>query len=413
MSKRTVFTTVTSLPAGITRDSVMETLYSHVEMIDLNPLVEERHPVKPPAKAKPEEINCKWYSLTDKVQYLPGGIMSGKVQYYACFHDLPTGIQTHCYAPMGLDIKGKWTLGGSLPGEPVQPQELGVGVPKQGLWLREDVDMRCNFVLTSFVKKTLKKAHSTLVDRLVEKAHLLETTVHNSRLTMNDRASVHSGSHMSYAPSLGQYTTDYSEQSSVRTASPMQSPRMTYQNMNMNQNSMNPRQSMMSTPPMIQNGSPSPSYQSIDPAYQEAAQAMKYIHADGRIQYVTPGQSNNRQSFAPQPSGLAVELPADDGMLLYPQQQPPFQRDLQRSDCGSQRSQHSSQYSQPMSSPPMGDMKNPIAELGGGQAPIDDGMKRHQLRDESLQPRPLNPARSPPPGERYVPPSDNAQEMAA
>ncbi len=182
MSKRTVFTTLTSLPVGISRETVLETLHSHVEMIDLNPLVEERHPIKAPAKATPEEFHCIWYSLTDKVSYLPGGLMTGKVTYSACFHDLSNGLQTHCYAPMGLDIKGKWTLGGTLPHEPKEAVEMGLGAPKNGLWLREDVDMRCNILMTSFVKKTLKKAHATLVDRLVEKSHLLEADIHNNRV---------------------------------------------------------------------------------------------------------------------------------------------------------------------------------------------------------------------------------------
>jgi hypothetical protein len=151
-------------------------------MIDLNPLVEERHPIKPPPNASAEEYHCKWYQLTDKVQYLPGGLYSGRVDYNACFHDLPIGLQTHVFAPLGLNIKGKWTLGGTLPGEPKEAVELGLGVPKDGLWLREDVDMKCNVLMTNFVKKTLKKAHATLVERLVEKAHILEAQAQNNRI---------------------------------------------------------------------------------------------------------------------------------------------------------------------------------------------------------------------------------------
>jgi hypothetical protein len=183
MSKRSVFTNVTPLPAGISRETVMETLRDHLEMIDLNPLVEERHPIKPPPHSTPEEYHCLWYSLTDRIQYLPGGLMSGKVNYSACFHDLENGLQTHCYAPMGLNIKAKWTVGGSLPGEPVAPIELGVGAPITGLWLREDVDMKCNIMMTSFVKKTLKKAHAHLVDRLVIKAQIIDATLESQRLS--------------------------------------------------------------------------------------------------------------------------------------------------------------------------------------------------------------------------------------
>jgi hypothetical protein len=152
-------------------------------MIDLNPLVEERHPIKPPGKATAEEYHCQWYELTDKISYLPGGLVSGKVTYQACFHDLANGLQTHVYAPMGLDIKNKWTIGGTLPGEPTQPVEIGQGIPLQGLYLREDVDMRCNMLMTTFVKKTLKKAHAALVARLVVKAQLYEAASVNDRLS--------------------------------------------------------------------------------------------------------------------------------------------------------------------------------------------------------------------------------------
>ncbi|KAI0541569.1 hypothetical protein GGR58DRAFT_433141 [Xylaria digitata] len=170
MSKRTTFTTISPLPAGIPREAVIEFLHNHQEMIDLNPLIIERHPIPPPPHAPEEEIRCVWWSLTDKISYLPGGFVSGEIEYTAAFNDLPNGIQTHCYAPLGLDIRERWSLGGTLPGEPLEPVEIGLGAPRQGLYLREDVELRCNFVMASFVKKTLKKAHGTLVDRLCQKA---------------------------------------------------------------------------------------------------------------------------------------------------------------------------------------------------------------------------------------------------
>ncbi|KAK2002879.1 hypothetical protein LX36DRAFT_687844, partial [Colletotrichum falcatum] len=169
MSKRSTFTTITPLPVGITREAVLGFLHNHVEMIDLNPLIKERHVIPAPAHAPPEERACVWYSLTDEISYLPGGIVTGDVSYTCCFHDLPTGLQTHCYAPLGLEIRDKWTVAGCLPGEPVEPVELGLGAPQTGLYIREDVDMRCNFFASSFVKKTLKKSHGLLVDRIKSK----------------------------------------------------------------------------------------------------------------------------------------------------------------------------------------------------------------------------------------------------
>ncbi|KAF2083959.1 hypothetical protein K490DRAFT_76189 [Saccharata proteae CBS 121410] len=175
MSKRSVFTTITPLPAGLTRQTVLEFLHNHTDMIDLNPLVIDRYPITPPSNGTVEEKNCTWYTLKDRVSYLPGGLVTGEVKYNACFHDLNTGVQTHIYAPLGLDIKEKWTVGGSLPHEPRIPQELGLNIPKDGLYLREDCDMRCNIFMTAFVKGTLKRAHAVLVDRLVEKAGLEES----------------------------------------------------------------------------------------------------------------------------------------------------------------------------------------------------------------------------------------------
>lgn len=170
MSKRTVFTSITPLPPGISRQVAIDFLHNHREMIDLNPLVTDRHIIPPPPHALPEEHVCTWYSITDKISYLPGGLVTGAVSYTAAFHDLPTGIQTHCHAPMGVDLREKWSIGGSEPGEEPEPMELGLGAPRTGLYIREDVIITCNMVMAGFIKKTIKKAHGTLIDALSVKA---------------------------------------------------------------------------------------------------------------------------------------------------------------------------------------------------------------------------------------------------
>jgi len=191
---KTIFTTITPLPAGVSRQTVLDTLHDHLEMIDLNPAHTERHRINPPPEATPEEYHCTWYQITDMISYLPG--YKGKVSFKACFHDLANGLQNHVYAPMGLDIKEKWTLGGNMPGEPVMPAEIGIGAPISGLYLREDVEsefiscfgslltdvVKCNFLMTRFVRKTLKDALATLVARLVVKAQLQEAAEANKRL---------------------------------------------------------------------------------------------------------------------------------------------------------------------------------------------------------------------------------------
>lgn len=170
MSKRTVFTSITPLPPGISRQAAIDFLHNHRDMIDLNPLVTDRHIIPPPPHALPEEHVCTWYSITDQISYLPGGLVTGAVSYTAAFHDLPTGLQTHCHAPMGVDLREKWSVAGSEPGEEPEPMELGLGAPRTGLYIREDVIITCNMVMAGFIKKTIKKAHGILIDVIALKA---------------------------------------------------------------------------------------------------------------------------------------------------------------------------------------------------------------------------------------------------
>jgi hypothetical protein len=97
-------------------------------------------------------------------------LATGEVEYHSSFRDLPDGLHTHTYAPLGLEIRGKWSVGWSAPGEPKNPEDLALGLPEEGLYLREDVDLKCNVLMKFFIKRTIKKSHATLVDRLVEKA---------------------------------------------------------------------------------------------------------------------------------------------------------------------------------------------------------------------------------------------------
>ena len=172
MGKRTLFTTITPLPAKIPRQLAIDMLHNHTEMIELNPLVIEHHPIKAPKSAAADEFFAVWHELTDKVQYMPG--VSSKVNYKGVFHDMPWGLQTHIYAPLGLDIRDKWQIRGNQPGEPREHRELGDKAPHDGLYLREDIDMTCNIVMTGFVRKTLEKAHAVLVERLMKKAELID-----------------------------------------------------------------------------------------------------------------------------------------------------------------------------------------------------------------------------------------------
>ncbi|KIW02562.1 uncharacterized protein PV09_06017 [Verruconis gallopava] len=169
MSKRTVFTTITPLPSFLTKEVAISFLHDHWQMIDLNPLVIDRKKLdSPPPNASPEECHASWYQITDKITYMPG--VQSSVSYNACLHDLADGLQTHTFAPAGVEIRARWLIGGGKGA----PSELGLNVPSQGLYLQEETDLKCNFLMTGFIKKNLKKAHAQVVEKIVAKGRELE-----------------------------------------------------------------------------------------------------------------------------------------------------------------------------------------------------------------------------------------------
>jgi hypothetical protein len=179
MKRKEVYTNITPLPSFIPRQLALDILHSHSEIITLNPLVLEHKAIPAPRDASADEYYSTWYEITERIQYIPGlGKMgSGKISFRGCFHDVPWGLQTHVYAPLGVDIRNNWRVGGNQPGEPPEHRELGIGAPAEGLYLREDIEIKCNVTLVAFVKAQLKASTKVLVDRLIRKAELLDSGV--------------------------------------------------------------------------------------------------------------------------------------------------------------------------------------------------------------------------------------------
>lgn len=154
-------------------------LHDHAMIIELNALVIEHHTIKVPMNATSDERSAVWHEFTERIQYVPGmGKMgSGRVTSRGSFQDTISGLKTHIYAPLGLEFQDNWEVTTNGPEKNELP---GVGceletneVSHNGLYLCEDVDMTCNRMLTGFVRKTLEKTHSHLIERLIEKAGLL------------------------------------------------------------------------------------------------------------------------------------------------------------------------------------------------------------------------------------------------
>ncbi|KAF2007068.1 hypothetical protein P154DRAFT_182215 [Amniculicola lignicola CBS 123094] len=179
MRKKVSYTNITPIPSFIPRALAIDILHSHGEIIELNPLVTGFEPIKAPRDAPADEFYSTWYEITERIQYIPGigKLGSGNIKFKGCFHDMPWGLQTHIYAPASVDLRNKWRICGNQPDEPPEQRELGIGAPPEGLYLREDIEIKCNMTMASFVKKEMTKSSKVLVARLIKKAELLDAGV--------------------------------------------------------------------------------------------------------------------------------------------------------------------------------------------------------------------------------------------
>ncbi|KAK8061495.1 hypothetical protein PG994_007861 [Apiospora phragmitis] len=179
------------LPRNVTRQAVIEFLHSHEDIIDLSPLVKERHPIKAPASAPPhmqQQLgHASWWSITDKISYLPGHLLNGQYTYTGAFLNKATGLEAYIDAPAGTTLKDVWTVEqspssstSSCPSCPSCPSssqatKSATTTTQPGetdLYIRVDSSARCHFALRGFVRKMLKKSHAELVRRLAAKAQL-------------------------------------------------------------------------------------------------------------------------------------------------------------------------------------------------------------------------------------------------
>ncbi|KAJ4269792.1 hypothetical protein NW762_001461 [Fusarium torreyae] len=183
LKKKETLTIITPIPGFIPRQLAIDLLHSHGEIITLNPLVLTHKPIPAPRHAAADEYYSTWYEITERIQYIPGfgKLGSGKLTFNGCFHDMPWGMQSHIYIPLGIDMRNKYRIMGNQPGiEPPEQPELGLeqlGAPKEGLYLRTDVDLKANITLMGFVKAESRKASVDMVNRMVKKAELLDAGI--------------------------------------------------------------------------------------------------------------------------------------------------------------------------------------------------------------------------------------------
>ncbi|KAG5921174.1 hypothetical protein E4U53_003829 [Claviceps sorghi] len=195
LGRREALTVITPIPSFIPRQLALDILHSHSEVIKLNPLVLDHKPIPAPRDAPSDEFYSTWYEITERVQVVPGvGSMgASKITVTGCFHDMPWGLQTHLYAPLKIDVRYKYQVAGNQPGiEPSKQRDAeleSLGAPEDGLYLRADIEFKCNVAMASFVKSQAETATKKMVERIVKKAELLDAGILQA-MTQNGRLKV-------------------------------------------------------------------------------------------------------------------------------------------------------------------------------------------------------------------------------
>ena len=314
LRKKEVYTIVTPIPGFIPRQLAIDILHSHSEVITLNPLVLDHKPIKAPQKAASDEYYSTWYEINQRIQYVPGlGKMgSGKITFNGCFHDMPWGLQTHIYAPMNVDLRNKYRISGNQPGvEPPEQPEIGLaalGAPSDGLYLRDDVEIKCNVAVMSFVKAQMKAASKEMVSRIIKKAELLDAGVLHAMIEDGRLKTINPNDRTVMVPEA-QLSPRLSPTSLYHQPGSMSPPPMPYQiprpASHQYQKPGTPMQNQHWSAPY--GGHPPPLHQ--HPAH---AELPGHQHVGGLAQQSQAATNNN----------FAVEMPGD---FSYPQTSPRLQ----------------------------------------------------------------------------------------
>lgn len=253
---------------------------------------------------------------------------------------------------MNVDMRNRYRIQGNQPGiEPPEHPELGLeelGAPKDGLYLREDIELKCNIAVMGFVKAETKKASKEMINRMVKKAELLDAGIlkamfENGKLkTYNpaDRSNTMSQNLMPQPPVQGQ-SLSYQGSPSLTSADIHHSP---YSRPN--------------------TGSSQGDYSQQNPYnLQQQTSPPQAQHAPPQAQHAPPIPPKT-------PSGqhFAMELPGD---YYY---QPPRSPNAQQQPLGAPHFYESKvptqppdpRWSQSMSSPTMSDHRVSMGSVSSG-----------------------------------------------
>ena len=111
MVKQVHYTKITPLPSNVPRLLALDLLHGHDEFIKLNPLVTGVRSIEAPRNAASDEFFSNWYEISEVITWGYG--LKKKIAFNGVFHNQPWGLQTHVFAPFGVEMRNKYRIGES------------------------------------------------------------------------------------------------------------------------------------------------------------------------------------------------------------------------------------------------------------------------------------------------------------
>jgi hypothetical protein len=160
------------IPSSISSKAVLDYLHDHERMLSAQPnvssYIEQSRPTQPSNLAQDDNEakvelddgtegfldleHARIYEIKEDVPLL------GAIYFKSSFQDEPDGVKSVVQAPMGLIMKAAWQV--------IEPK-ADVGKADSGVILTENCEIGVNALVMPFVEWQFKKAHETMLDKIL------------------------------------------------------------------------------------------------------------------------------------------------------------------------------------------------------------------------------------------------------
>lgn len=156
MSSIHTYSVSRTLPASTSSSKIVSLLHTHSNIITLSPFVVAFQNSSQLQQSASELSEI--YSITDRIELLPCGLLSRDVIVTAAFTNQDNGTIIERYAPLGFKIEECWSI----------KEELRTNSEQSTNWLVLEVKLTANKWVLPFFKSMMVKNHHGYIDGMLK-----------------------------------------------------------------------------------------------------------------------------------------------------------------------------------------------------------------------------------------------------